>query len=284
MTRGILDLIGRRLAAFLGHPIKGFMPLATSNPAAFRRTLRRGDVVLVEGNTRVSTAIKYLTQSTWSHAALYVGTIPGHSEPDGEPHVFIEADIEEGVISAPLSKYDSFHTRICRPAGLADTETARVCEFAIARLGHTYDMKNIFDLMRYFLPTPPVPTRWRRRMIAMGAGSPTKTICSTLIAEAFQSVRYPILPSVETIDEAAPDSETAEARAERKREILRIRHHSLFVPRDFDISPYFIIVKPSVEIGFDYRKLDWHEHPAAHPGKGPGMGLGTPGLPPPADT
>ena len=191
MARGLLDLIGRRLAAFLGHPIKLFMPLATSNPAAFRRTLRRSDVVLVEGNTRVSTAIKYLTQSTWSHAALYVGTIPGHSEPDGEPHVFIEANIKEGVISAPMSKYDYFHTRICRPAGLADTETAKVCEFALARLGHTYDMKNIFDLMRYFLPTPPVPTRWRRRTIAMGAGSPTKTICSTLIAEAFQSVRYP---------------------------------------------------------------------------------------------
>jgi hypothetical protein len=280
MARGVLDLIGRRLAAFLGHPIKGFMPLATSNPAAFRRTLRRGDVVLVEGNTRVSTAIKYLTQSTWSHAALYVGTIPGHSEPDVEPHVFMEADIEDGVISAPMSKYDCFHTRICRPAGLADTETAKVCEFALARLGHTYDMKNIFDLMRYFLPTPPVPTRWRRRMIAMGAGSPTKTICSTLIAEAFQSVRYPILPSIETMDETASDAETAEARAERKREILRIRHHSLFVPRDFDISPYFIIVKPSVEIGFDYRKLDWHEHPAALPGKGSGPSA----LPPPGNT
>ena len=32
-----------------------------------------GDILLVEGNQRVSSAIKYLTQSTWSHAAFYLG-------------------------------------------------------------------------------------------------------------------------------------------------------------------------------------------------------------------
>lgn len=257
MANGMLQYFGNKIAGFLGRPIKGFMPLATSNPAAFRRTLRRGDVVLVEGNTRVSTAIKYLTQSTWSHALLYVGPIPGHAEADGEPHVFVEADIDEGVISAPISKYQCYHTRICRPAGLSESASAKVCEYVLARLGDTYDMKNIFDLMRYFLPTPPVPTRWRRRMIALGAGSPSQTICSSLIAQAFQSVQYPILPTIESVDEASTDPATAEARDERKREILRIRHHSLFAPRDFDISPYFNIVKPSVEIGFDYRQLQW---------------------------
>jgi hypothetical protein len=42
-----------------------------------------------------------------------------------------------------------------------------------------------------------------------------------------------------------------------QREILHIRHYSLFAPRDFDISPYFAIVKPTIEAGFDYRKVDW---------------------------
>ncbi|HEY7458830.1 MAG TPA: lipo-like protein, partial [Xanthobacteraceae bacterium] len=32
---------------------------------------------------------------------------------------------------------------------------------------------------------------------------------------------------------------------------------SLFAPRDFDISPYFAIVKPTIEAGFDYRKVGW---------------------------
>lgn len=262
MANAVLDSVGRRIASYLGRPIKGFMPLATSNPAALARTLRRGDVVLVEGNTRVATAIKYLTQSTWSHAALCVGSVPGCAEPDGEAHVLVEADIDEGVISVSLSKYQAFHTRICRPVGLSDTDTVKVCNYALSRIGHDYDVKNILDLMRYFLPTPPVPSRWRRHMIALGAGSPTRTICSTLIAQAFQSVSYPILPSIESVDAASDNPDISESKAERKREILRIRHHSLFTPRDFDISPYFEIIRPTVETGFDYRQLAWADAPA----------------------
>jgi hypothetical protein len=34
-------------------------------------------------------------------------------------------------------------------------------------------------------------------------------------------------------------------------------HHSLFAPRDFDISPFFEIVKPALAQGFDYRTLVW---------------------------
>jgi hypothetical protein len=50
------------------------------------------------------------------------------------------------------------------------------------------------------------------------------------------------------------------ARSQR-REILHIRHHSLYAPRDFDLSPYFQIVKPTIETGFDYRGLRWSEQP-----------------------
>ena len=46
---------------------------------------------------------------------------------------------------------------------------------------------------------------------------------------------------------------------EAQEELLQIRHHSLYVPRDFDISPYFAIVKPTIAHGFDYRKLRWEE-------------------------
>lgn len=41
------------------------------------------------------------------------------------------------------------------------------------------------------------------------------------------------------------------------REILHIRNSTLYAPRDFDISPYFKIVKPTIEQGFDYRELAW---------------------------
>jgi hypothetical protein len=38
---------------------------------------------------------------------------------------------------------------------------------------------------------------------------------------------------------------------------MHIRHHSLYTPRDFDLSPYFQIVKPTLVYGFDYKSLSW---------------------------
>jgi hypothetical protein len=48
---------------------------------------------------------------------------------------------------------------------------------------------------------------------------------------------------------------------EARREILHIRHHSLYTPRDFDISPYFEVVKPTIKSGFDYKKMRWANLP-----------------------
>jgi hypothetical protein len=89
-------------------------------------------------------------------------------------------------------------------------------------------------------------------MIAFGSGDPTRAICSSMIAQAFQSVHYPILPEITR----APGRQRADSDYSR-REILHIRHHSLFAPRDFDLSPYFKVVKPTLEYGFDYKRLEW---------------------------
>ena len=241
----MLDTIGQLLAGYLQKEVPGYEPFTPSDPEHLRGVIQPGDVLLVEGNNRISGIIKYLTQSTWSHGALYVGPVDGASEPDGEPHVLIEANIGEGVTSAPLSKYFPYHTRICRPIGLSYEDRTTVCRYAINRIGFGYDTKNIVDLMRYLIPLP-VPQRWRRRMIAFGSGDPTKIICSALIAQAFDAVRYPILPKI-----------TRAASRKARREILHIRDSSLYMPRDFDISPYFEIVKPTIVNGFDYTALHW---------------------------
>lgn len=241
----VLDSVGKVIAAYLSKEVPGYEPFTPSDPEHLRGVIQPGDVILVEGNNRISGIIKYLTQSTWSHAALYVGPVEGASEPDGEPHVLIEANIGEGVTSAPLSKYFPYHTRICRPVGLSYEDRTTVCRYAINRIGFGYDTKNIIDLMRFLFPLP-VPQRWRRRMIAIGSGDPTKIICSALIAQAFDAVRYPILPKITK----------AGSRAAR-REILHIRDSSLYMPRDFDISPYFEVVKPTIVHGFDYTALHW---------------------------
>jgi Permuted papain-like amidase enzyme, YaeF/YiiX, C92 family len=257
----ILYSIGRAIARYLEKPIAGYEPFTRSDPDVLRALLRPGDILLIEGNNRISGVIKYLTQSTWSHAALYVGPVPGKNAPDGEPHVLVEADIEDGVVTVPLSKYLDFHTRVCRPVGLSDEDCAKVCGYVVERLGCTYDLKNIIDLIRYMVPLP-VPQRWRRRMISLGSGDPSRLICSTLIAQAFDSIRYPILPAITLMESALA-----------KREILHIRHSSLYAPRDFDISPFFQIVKPTLETGFNYKKLRWSDLPqAAEDGAKPAAG------------
>jgi hypothetical protein len=208
-----------------------------------RDTLQPGDVLLVEGKGRISAGIKYLTQSTWSHSALYVGAIAGAAS-SGEPHVLVEANIDEGVVSAPLSKYLHCQTRICRPVGLSRADCEKVCRYASDRIGLGYDFKNVIDLMRYLLPWP--VTCWSRQPIALGSGDASRTICSSLIAQAFDSVRFPILPTITSIVNHTARPEIAEP-----------RDSSLYVPRDFDISPYFMVVKPTLVRDCNYRDVLW---------------------------
>lgn len=253
----MLDRIGRWIAGIIQKPASGYEPFTPSDPETLRRCLRPGDVLLVEGDQKLSVAIKYLTQSTWSHAALYVGDALPQPSGGGERPRLVEANLGEGVVAVPLSKYETYNTRICRPVNLAREDQARLVEFMAASIGRKYDTRHIFDLARYLFPTPPVPVRWRRRMIALGSGDPTRAICSTVIAEAFQNIRYPILPLISTPGDPMPRVRSRYS----TREILHIRHHSLFAPRDFDVSPFFGIVKPTIEGGFDYRKLSWAEPP-----------------------
>ena len=245
----MLDGVGRLIARYLQKPVRGYEPFTPSDPDALRQSLQPGDVLLVEGNNHIAGVIKYLTQSTWSHSALYVGPLPGRTTADGEPHVLIEANVGEGVVSAPLSKYLRFHTRICRPVGLTEADCAVVCAYAVERIGFAYDLKNIIDLLRYLLPLP-APQRWRRRLIALGSGDPSRLICSALIADAFTTVRYPILPKI-----------TLAGSQQALEQILEIRHSSLYCPRDFDISPYFNVVKPTIRQGFNYKALQWADLP-----------------------
>jgi hypothetical protein len=157
----------------------------------------------------------------------------------------VESNLDAGIVGVPLSAYFPFHTRICRPVRLSPADRNAVCSYAVQRIGLQYDLKNIIDLARYLVPLP-VPQRWRRRMIALGSGDPTKLICSALIAQAFETVGYPILPAIERVE-----SENA------RQEIYHIRDSSLYAPRDFDISPYFAVVKPTIEMGFDYKTIKW---------------------------
>ncbi len=246
-----MNRVGKKLAAYLSQPLEMDRQVATSRYEDLAGTIKKGDVLLVEGNSRISTAIKYLTQSTWSHAALCLGTDFSHARICSKGPFLVEADLNQGVRVVPLSFYAQFHTRICRPVGLVERDIDTVVDYAVSRIGNTYDLKNILDLARYLVQSPPVPQRWRRKLLALGSGDPTKAICSSMIAQAFQSVQYPILPEVLMKD--------SRERACRRcyREILQIKHHTLFTPRDFDASPYFEIIKPTLVKGFNPYEIEW---------------------------
>jgi hypothetical protein len=249
--------IGRAILRYLSKPTKRYAPFFSPDPEVFHDALQAGDILLIEGNTRLSAIIKFLTQSTWSHAALYLGEEPSdrgrsHSNGDGESNVLLEADVQHGVTTVPLSKYRDFNKRICRPAGLNAESRQKVVDYAVARLGKKYDSKQIVDLARYLFPYPPVPVWFRRRMLAIGSGDPTKAICSTLIAEAFGSIRYPILP-----ERVVANGKTYGVAPFVQSEVAHIRRHGLYTPRDFDVSPFFAIIKPTLNNGFDYHRLVW---------------------------
>lgn len=235
---GIKAWLGKKVAGYLQKPGNVSPTPPTSTFAILEQAIQVGDVLLVDGNSRIATAIKYLTQSTWSHAAFCV------AKDNQKGVMLLEADVIEGVRIVPLSYYQFAHTRICRPVGIRSEDMLKAVEFAKSKLGHQYDTGHILDLARYLIRTPPVPVEWRRSMLTFGSGDPTKAICSSLIAQAFQLIHYPILP--ETL----------------RKKLIR-RHHSQYVPGDFDISPYFAIIKPNLQGEFDPYQIQWHELSAA---------------------
>jgi len=240
----IKRLLSKLLIRYLTAPSRSRAKKIPTHPELLKETIKPGDVLLVEGTQRFSSAIKYLTQSNWSHVALFIGPPPEGHNPDFQ---LFEADLEEGVRVIPLSEYDQYHTRICRPKNLTPEDLERVIDYCTERIGHSYDTKNIFDLARYLFPLPPIPTRWKRRVLQFGSGDPTKVICSSIITDAFREINYPILPIIKP--------------KQKKYWFKKLKRipSALFTPSDFDRSPFFDIIKPTLEKGFNYKKYQWED-------------------------
>ena len=224
-----------------------------------RHELKSCDVLLIEGRSRVARVISYITQSNWTHATLYIGrlydiedprlrdTIRSHYSGPEEEQLIIESELGLGTVIRPLKTYQHDHIRICRPKGLAHNDGQQVVSYAVSQLGKQYYTRQIFDLMRFFLPYKILPPRLGSSLFKMNPGYATKTVCSSLIAEAFCFIHFPILPLVKITGE---DNEVQ----------LYHRNPKLCTPKDFDYSPYFQIIKYSF---FDrsphesYRLLPW---------------------------
>jgi len=263
----------------LTKPLASYVQRVPNNIDKLKKTLRKGDVLLVEGDQRVSQVIRYLTQSSWSHSALYVGDdlLKGNPQRAAElrarfgdeaQYLLIEAEVGQGVCAAPLSKYQRHNIRVCRAQGLHRDDVDNVLAHVIGHLGRRYNIRHFLELARFFFPVSIVPQRWRRAALTFGSCNGRAVICSTMIAEAFTRIGYPIVPEVTL----APDG-PAPVRGWRRvvarstaRPQAKFRHHgsALVTPRDFDLSPYFEVVKFN-HLGdprLNYREIVWDDSPA----------------------
>jgi hypothetical protein len=267
----------RQLVELLTQPLPRYERHGWNHLDRLQRHIRKGDVLLVEGDSRISVVIKYLTQSSWSHSALYVGDeVLRRGGPLAESaleqwggearHLIVEA-LNQGVVFSPLSKYIDFNIRLVRPHRLRPDHLKVILDDSIASLGLQYDVQNVLDLFRYFLPVSLVPSRMRRTALHFGTGAPTEVICSSLLGRLFQKVQFPIVPKVEFpggFDAPVPRRPGLLRRVFGHDSpvytgLFRMRHPTLLTPSDFDLSPYFEVVKFNViaDGSFDYQRIQW---------------------------
>lgn len=225
-----------------------------------RYELRPGDVLLIEGRSRVAEIIKSVTQSMWTHSVLYIGRLHDIDDPLMRDHILkyrhcnpdeqliIESMLGQGTVVNSIDIYDGEHIRICRPRGITRKDSQKVIDYAIRQLGVDYNVRQIMDLARFMFPYWFIPKNWRSSLFEHNAGKPTETVCSTMMAEAFAKVRFPIVPVLHQ----GKDGDVKILRANTK----------LITPRDFDHSPYFDVIKYPVldfdELGI-YRTLPWDQ-------------------------
>jgi hypothetical protein len=235
-----------------------------------KQEIRPGDVLLIEGRSRVSNIIRSITQSPWTHAALYVGRMDDIEDDeirrlfekfkpaDDSKRYIIEGLLGRGMVITPLHHYRHHHIRICRPIGLSTADSDLVIAYTIKSVGQKYNVRQLLDLARFLLPWSIMPRRWGSSLFTTPSGEPESGICSSLIAEAFTAVKFPILPFMMMSKES---------------ELIFIPSNPyVFTPKDFDYSPYFEIIKypilnPGEQLPY-YRRMPWSEEQVMHQGHG----------------
>ncbi|RVU81447.1 hypothetical protein EOL70_27125 [Leucothrix sargassi] len=233
---------------------------AINNHKRLLSELKPADVILFEGRTRVGDIIKLITLSPWIHSALYIGRLSEIEDPDlvkrirkfydgpEDAQLVIESLLGYGTVVRAMDDYQEDNLRVCRPTYLHKKDRQAVVCFAAEHLGLAYDIRQLLDLARFFFPYGILPKHWRSTLFQHNAGKPTHVVCSGMVARCFQSVHYPILPVIVTKDN------------ERKK--IYKRNFRLFVPADFDYSPYFDIVKfPEFKVSSRQSKpyLPWED-------------------------
>lgn len=244
--------------------------LSPNDLECMKSSIKAGDVLLIEGRSRVGYIIKIISRSSWSHAALCIGSLNSIKDPqlfarvsehwseDTDEPLLVESEIDRGTVVTPLSHYSTYHMRICRPIGITREDRDQVVSFMVNKIGTAYSVHQLLDLARFLIPWwTIIPRRWHSSLFEHNAGESTRAVCSTMIAEAFGEVDFPILPLIQ----GSPEGTFK----------LFRRNPRLYAPRDFDYSPFFDVIKCPLlrsskgmwgkpRTGY-YRKLVWIDVP-----------------------
>lgn len=235
---------------------------------AMCRDLLPADVLLFKGRSRVSRVISVVSQSQWTHAALYIGRLSDYPKDskitgliqknfdgDANEQLVVESLLHRGLVITPLSNYAHDGIRLCRPRGILEEDTKLIVQNVLAQTGREYDIRQLIDLGRFIFPYTILPRRWLSSLFNYKPGGATRTVCSTVLAEAFMVVKFPVIPVIHG--------------NEGNVSVTR-RNPKLFTPRDFDYSPYFDIIKfpymnydqsfLGVRTKGGYRELPWSEN------------------------
>lgn len=221
------------LVNFLVAPVAG-SPV-TQGRQGLEALLQPGDVILVAGKTRFASLVCRLTQSSWSHVAIYVG--PGH---DPDPvRCIIEADIEAGVRMITLAELADHDIQVVRASSLPESSRQELIDYLLARVGRRYDLNHVVELARLMLFAPSPLGRWLSPK-TMRRADPTRAICSTLVAHALftAGVSFGASPIVAARLQHAVMSPQADLSAAL----------DYLVPGDFERLPEFVSVFNSRQV------------------------------------
>jgi hypothetical protein len=206
------------LARCLSLRVRRNAPSTPADAQTLSPILRRGDVLLTDGITLLAALVRRLTGSTWSHVSMYVGPL----EDGPNPCCVVEADVSAGVRAVPLTEFQGMRVRVLRPIHLEDADRSLLADWVVSRIGDGYDMACAWGLGRQLLG---LPSGSRPRAPRSGKGEARRRfICSSLLAQAFLLIGYPILP----VKIGGPESRPAD--------------HRYVTPRDFERAPLFKVV------------------------------------------
>ena len=163
---------------YLAQPTGRYAPFYAPDPQVVRNALQPGDILLIEGNSRLSATIKYLTQSTWSHAALYAGERPGDVSPHGEPNVLLGGRGRYRALTPCRCRNMSASTPGSPPRGRRRRQPDKGHRLRAPAPRYQVRFATYRRPGARPVPIPSGAGGFRRRTPSIGCGDPTRAICS----------------------------------------------------------------------------------------------------------